>query len=65
MKPDAEKIRLRYLYRQKILNGELVVSHRTARRMIGPDCAYHLYGKHTEPKAQRPKAKGKKERDEG
>ncbi len=47
MKPEAEKIRIRYLYRRKILNGELNVSHSTAKRMVGPDCAYHLYGRHS------------------
>jgi hypothetical protein len=60
MKPEAEKIRIRYLYRRKILNGELNVSHSTAKRMVGPDCAYHLYGTHTpsgEVKGKRRKGK--------
>jgi len=72
MKPEAERIRIRYLYRRMILNGELNISHGTAKRMVGPDCAYHLYGRHTQLKAkvQRPspfakasedkKSKGKK-----
>ena len=62
MKPEAERIRIRYLYRRKILNGELNVSHSTAKRMVGPDCAYHLYGKHSssgEEKGKRLKGKGK------
>jgi hypothetical protein len=59
MKPEAEIIRIRYLYRRKILNGELNVSHSTAKRLVGPDCAYHLYGRHTKskPKAQSPKSR--------
>jgi len=61
MKPEAERIRIRNLYRRKILSGELNVSHSTAKRMVGPDCAYHLYGRHaiTKSKAQSPKSKGK------
>jgi hypothetical protein len=62
MKPEAEIIRIRYLYRRKILNGELNVSHSTAKRMVGPDCAYHLYGKHTESKVQSPESKGKEKK---
>ena len=59
MKPAAEQIRIRYLYRRKILNGELNVSHKTAKRLVGPDCAYHLYGRHTESKVQSPESKVK------
>jgi len=65
MKPEAEKIRIRYLYRRKILNGELNVSHSTAKRMVGPDCAYHLYGRHSssgEEKGKRLKGKEKREK---
>jgi hypothetical protein len=47
MKPAAEQIRIRYLYRRKILRGEIQVSHQTAKKLVGPDTAYHLYGKHT------------------
>ncbi len=66
MKPEAEIIRIRYLYRRKILNGELNVSHSTAKRMVGPDCAYHLYGRHTpseEGKGKRLKGKGEMGQD--
>ncbi len=61
MKPLADSIRLRYLYRRKILSGEINVSHSAARRLVGPDCAYHLYGRHTsdgEGKVARNKEKG-------
>jgi len=57
MKPEAERIRIRYLYRRKILSGEINVQRHTAKRLIGPDCAYHLYGFKTKVKAQGPKAK--------
>jgi len=43
MKIMAEEIRIRYLYRHLILRGEVKVSFESARRLVGPDCAYHLY----------------------
>ena len=43
MKKMAEEIRIHYLYRQLILRGEAKVSFESARRLVGPDCAYHLY----------------------
>jgi hypothetical protein len=47
MNPKSEQMRLRYLYRRKILSGEIRVSRDAAKMLIGPDCAYHLYGMHT------------------
>jgi len=43
MKAKADEIRIRYLYRHLILRGMVKVSLESARRLIGPDCAYHLY----------------------
>jgi len=43
MKKMAEEIRIHYLYRHLILRGEVKVSFESARRLVGPDCAYHLY----------------------
>jgi hypothetical protein len=40
---QAELIRKRYLYRQLILRGRARLPYRAAARLIGPDCAYHLY----------------------
>ena len=40
---EAERIRKRYLYRRLILTGKIALPQRAAARMIGPDCAYHLY----------------------
>jgi hypothetical protein len=44
MKNSSEEIRLRYLYRKMIVMGKAKVSFEAARRLVGPDCAYHLYG---------------------
>ncbi len=40
----SEEIRLRYLYRRLILNGKTGLSLEAARGLVGPDCAFHLYG---------------------
>jgi hypothetical protein len=39
----SEEIRLRYLYRRLIIDGKVNLSFEAARRLVGPDCAYHLY----------------------
>ena len=40
---QAELIRKRYLYRQLILTKKAALRRTSAARLIGPDCAYHLY----------------------
>jgi hypothetical protein len=44
MTRKSDEIRLRYLYRRLILTGKVRLSFESARGLIGPDCAYHLYG---------------------
>ncbi len=39
----SEEIRLRYLYRNLVLSGKARISLESARGLVGPDCAYHLY----------------------
>jgi len=41
----SEEIRLRYLYRDLILKGKFNVSFEAARKIVGPDCAFHLYSR--------------------
>lgn len=41
---DPEAVRKRYLYRRLILTGRVRLPRGAATRLIGPDCAYHLYG---------------------
>ena len=45
MKSAAEEIRIRYLYRKIIIMGKAKVSLESARALVGPDCAFHLYGR--------------------
>ncbi len=41
---DPEMIRKKYLYRSMIVKGQVRVREKkSTRRLIGPDCAYHLY----------------------
>ncbi len=34
---------MRYLYRGLILRGKVKLSLEAARKLVGPDCVYHLY----------------------
>jgi len=44
MKNDkSELIRLKYKYRELILKKKIKLPHKKASKLIGPDCAYHLY----------------------
>jgi hypothetical protein len=43
MNDISEELRLRYLYRKLILDGKITLSLESAKKIIGPDCAYHLY----------------------
>lgn len=43
MTDTSEELRLRYRYRKLILDGKISLSLESAKKMIGPDCAYHLY----------------------
>jgi len=45
MSNPSDEIRLRYLYRDLILKGKARISIESARNLIGPDCAFHLYGR--------------------
>lgn len=42
---DAAAIRLRHLYRKRVLDGRpgRPLPEKAARSLVGPDCAYHLY----------------------
>jgi hypothetical protein len=43
MNRKAEAIRIRYLYRDLILKKRLKLSFEASLKLVGPDCAYHLY----------------------
>jgi hypothetical protein len=52
MKSKAEEIRIRYLYRDLVLRQRIRLPFEGAVKIVGPDCAYHLYSVQ-EPKKKR------------
>jgi hypothetical protein len=40
----AEELRRKYKYRKLIVTGRMDLPLRAAKKLVGPDCAYHLYG---------------------
>jgi len=44
-----EEIRLRYLYRSLILRGKVRLTLESAKKLVGPDCAFHLYSSVKDP----------------
>jgi len=43
MNRKGEAIRIRYLYRDMILKKRIKLSLEASVKIVGPDCAYHLY----------------------
>ncbi|MEJ2696708.1 MAG: hypothetical protein P8013_08660 [Candidatus Sulfobium sp.] len=43
MNSKAEEIRIRYLYRDLVLRNKIRLPIEGAVKIVGPDCAYHLY----------------------
>lgn len=47
---NPEAIRLKYLYRKLLIRGKITLPIADAIKIIGPDCAYHLYSVKKNPK---------------
>ena len=43
---DAEVTRILSLYRRLVLLGKVRLPFAESRKLVGPDCAYHLYFRH-------------------
>lgn len=43
MKEEAEIMRIGYKYRKILRTGRIALPYKDAVKIIGPDCAYHLY----------------------
>lgn len=56
----AEILRKKAKYRDLLLSGRITLPHDRAARLLGPDCMYHLYGRHRS--ASRPARRRKKPR---
>ena len=46
MNERAELIAKQYAYRRLIMRGKVSLPRKAAVKLVGPDCAYHLYGRH-------------------
>ena len=57
MNEKAEEIRIRYLYRNLVLRNRLRLPLEAAVKLVGPDCAYHLYSDLRYTKAKQGKGK--------
>jgi hypothetical protein len=57
-----EALRILGRYRRMVLLGRARLPFDAARRLVGPDCAYHLYFRHAaarpEPRRRRPRSRG-------
>jgi hypothetical protein len=52
---EIEARRILARYKRLILLGTARLPLEQARRIVGPDCAYHLYGRGREPQRRRPR----------
>ena len=50
MSEKAKIMAKKYQYKKLILQGKITTDPETAKKLIGPDCAYHLYQHKTTPK---------------
>jgi hypothetical protein len=53
---SAEALRILSQYRRLVLLGKARIPLAEARRLVGPDCAYHLYFRHADAAAGPPSA---------
>jgi hypothetical protein len=52
LREAAEALRILSQYKRLVLLGKVRLPLAAARRLVGPDCAYHLYGR-TAPSRRR------------
>jgi hypothetical protein len=52
---DLEAQRIRSQYRRLVLLGKARLALGAARRLVGPDCAFHLYFRHADALPARPR----------
>ena len=54
---ESDRVRRKYLYRRLAMSPKTKIPARLAMKLVGPDCAYHLYSKHMP--AEKEKSDGK------
>lgn len=50
---SAAILRIQSRYKRLVLMGKVSLPWTIARRLVGPDCAYHLYGRVASPRPRR------------
>jgi hypothetical protein len=55
-------IRKKYRYRQLIFSGKLILPHKRAAQLLGPDCMYQLYALQGAKKAEKTRKSAGKSR---
>ena len=50
---SAAILRIQSRYKRLVLMGQVRLPWAIARRLVGPDCAYHLYGRADGQRARR------------
>ena len=55
---DAAAARTLHRYRRLVLLGKLTLPLAEARRLLGPDCAFHLYFRHARLRRARKRRAG-------
>jgi hypothetical protein len=65
VKASLEAQRIRNLYRRLVLLGVVKLPLAAARKLVGPDCAYHLYFRHARGPAARKGRAGRAARRRG
>lgn len=43
---SVDETRRKYLYRRMIIGQQIKLPARLAKKLVGPDCAFHLYRGH-------------------
>lgn len=54
MASGSDEVRLKYLYRTLVLRNKARIPLEAARKLVGPDCAFHLYAQVQPAEAERP-----------
>jgi hypothetical protein len=57
MSASLEAQRIRYRYRRLVLLGKARLPLEMGRRLVGPDCAFHLYFRHAAAPRRRARAR--------
>ena len=55
---ESDGVRRKYKYRKLVMTQGVKIPARLAMKMVGPDCAYHLYSQHMQDDKDEQRSKG-------